>query len=554
MKALMNSLRRQFDGIAMTPSVVAVYGASSLIAGLISLSGSGLDVVQVLVISTGITACATGLLLLAGRFIPGLRADAEVTHYALFALCAAIVGAARGVLLVAWAASWGALDQSGLIPQILNSSFSAVLWLTVAGLLFAGRERYRRQYRSLLIQGAISSGSFQAADIDLDTHPDVVQVRSNLSEALAIPSLDPSPEDLNRVAEAIRHEIEFNIRPLSHRLWFSAGAEEPHVRLSRLMRDALSQFTVPIVAVAVVWFLGALIGGYRLFAPEVAAVNALVSTVVLVVLLLAGRRLAARFAHTGGIWVTVSAAVPILVADLSSRGFNRSSHQSDDLLLSLLLAIALWVLIVACSMIKLAHADREVVLRVATRRSSTSSNNPLGFQYLSSYLHNSLQSELTGLAMQLESLAEHGDTELSQEALDRLRTLLQRSLMSDLRTLNSDIDGRVSAIIVGWQGICDVNITVAPAIRDDPRLPAAVLAAEELIANSVRHSGATIVDMSIVDSTPGVGVIGRANHPVPDFDNAQDAGIGRQLLRSVGHHQIQMSADGQWTRFELLIP
>lgn len=553
MNELMHRCRRIFDGIAMTPSVIAVYGASSLIAGWISLSASGLDAAQVFLISAGVTAGAMGLLLLASRFLRRFRVDPVVPRYGMFALSAAIVGAIRGLTLSGWTAAWGALEQSGVMTQIVNSSFSAVLWMTVAGLLFAGRERYRRQYRSLLIQGAISGGASQAAGLDLDTHPNVVQVRRKLTDALATPNLDPSPEDLNRVAEAIRHEIEFNIRPLSHRLWFSAGAEEPHVRLSRLMRDALGQFTVPITAVSVVWFIGAIVGGLRLFGMERATLSAIVSTSVLVIFLWVGRRLVARYTRVGALWMLVSAITPVFVADAVSRALGFASVLSGDPALTVLLPTALFALITAGSMISLAHADRDVVIQVATRRSGVPPHEFVGPRQVSSFLHNSLQSEMTGLAMQLESSAAHGDAEQSREALVRLQSLLERSLMGDLKAMNCDVDGRIASIIDGWSGICEVSFSVAEQVRDDPRMPVAVLAAEELVANSVRHSGATLVEVSITAADRGISVIARANHSVPNEIVTGAPGIGAQVLRTLAHRKVHMSAEGEWTRFSLVV-
>ena len=540
------------EGVRLSPPVILMYGTASFVGAVIALSPTGIRPGGVLVVAIGVTGAAVLALLGASR-IQGTRAEGKtVVTYAVFFTVALIVGALRGLLLAVWAAAWDETLEGGVVAQVANSAFAAAIWLTLAGLVFASRERYRQRYQSLLMQGVTRHPDRQDSP-DLDTHPNVMQVKSRVAQAVAESGAAPTPADLLRVSDAIRHEIENNIRPLSHRLWFSADGGEPQVRWSRLVRDALAGFTAPVATISLIWLAGGLIGGSRLFGLERAVLSAALSTILLACMLFLGKRVVRRSPSVGLVWALLSSIVPVVAADaaLSAQGYP--SDIGDGSVLVLLLPLALFALIVIGSSISLADADREVVLDVAARRRPISADDLLDTHRLSTYLHNSLQSELTGLAMQLEAAAHSGDVAEAGEALQRVHALLARSVSEDFADLGEDPSSRADRVALGWRGICEVVFSIDPIIGGDPRLPVAVQAAEEIIANAVRHAGATAVSVTITLVESDLQVKCWANCIAMGASEEAQGGIGLRVLRTLSPSGVRTNQVDGGAVFEVRV-
>lgn len=545
------------EGVRLSPPVILMYGVASFVGAVIALSTTGIRAGGVLVVSIGVTGAAVLALFGARRMQASRAMGGPMREYAVFLVVALVVGAMRGLLLAVWAAAWDETLEGGVEAQVINSAFAAAIWLTLAGLVFASRERYRQRYQSLLVQGATRNPGQQGSP-DLDAHPSVMQVKARVAQAMAESSAAPTPADLLRVSDAIRNEIENNIRPLSHRLWFSADGGEPQVRWSRLVRDALAGFTAPVATIALIWLAGGLIGGSRLFGLERAVLSAALSTILLAGMLVIGRRMARRSPYLGLVWALVSAIVPVVAADAVLTALGYPSDIVDGSVLALLLPLALFALIVISSSISLADADREVVLDVAARRRLIPADRMLDTHQLSTYLHNSLQSELTGLAMQLEAAARSGDVTEAGEALQRVHALLARSVSEDFAGLGEDPESRAERVVSGWRGICDVEFSIDPSVVGDPRLPVAVQAAEEIIANAVRHAGATAVSVTITLVEADLQVECWANRMVMTAGDVMagteaQGGMGLRVLRTLSPSGVRTRQVDGGTVFEVRV-
>lgn len=545
------------EGVRLSPPVILMYSIASFVGAVIALSPTGIRPGGVLVVAIGVTGAAVLALFGARRMQASRSMGGPMRAYAVFLVVALVVGAVRGLLLAVWTAAWDETLEGGVGAQVINSAFAAAIWLTLAGLVFASRERYRQRYQSLLVQGATRNPGQQGSP-DLDSHPSVMQVKSRVAQAVEESGAAPTPSDLLHVSDAIRHEIENNIRPLSHRLWFSADGGEPQVRWSRLVRDALAGFTAPVATIALIWLAGGLIGGSRLFGLERAVLSAVISTILLAGMLVLGRRMVRRSPRRGLVWALVSAIVPVVAADAVLTALGYPSDIGDGSVLALLLPLALFALIVIGSSISLADADREVVLDVAARRRLIPADRLLDTRQLSAYLHNSLQSELTGLAMQLEAAARSGDVAEAGEALQRVHALLARSVSEDFAGLGEDPESRAERVVSGWRGICDVVFSIDPSVEGDPRLPVAVQAAEEIIANAVRHAGATAVSVTITLVESDLQVECWANRIVMmagDMVASAEAqgGMGLRVLRTLSPSGVRTHQVDGGTVFEVRV-
>lgn len=527
-------------GLHPKPAVIAVYSVASIIGGLISVTSASGQAWQMVMLTGVVTGVAVALLM-AANWLPWSRlARQPVMSSAVFIAVASVVGTIRGLVFVELADTWGIGLSSGSAAQIANSTVSAIVWLTLAGLVIGSRDRYRGRYRALLLQGD--------SDVDWDRHPSVKQVKRNLSELLNS-SDSHTRVNPSEVADAIRHEIDTNIRPLSHRLWFGAEGEEPHSRLLPLVRDALTAWTVPTRTVAVVWFLTSILGGARWLGSEQGALAAIVSTLLLIVVMVLIGRVVPSSLWWRASALAVGSVVVVVGTDGALRLVGYPSRLYVDTGSLLLLPVTIAALALVSASISLVESDRRTILDVAERESREIANA----KRQSTYLHNSLQSELTGMALQLDEAARTGSAEESRAALERVHALLARSISEDFANFQENPYERIDRIIGGWRGICEVSIELDVPTRDDPRLGAAVQAIEEIIANAVRHAGASSLHVTIATSARGMEIRVESDARVVGEGEAGE-GLGSRVLASMAPGGVVVESAGSGSRLELVIP
>lgn len=541
----MSSVANRFNSIVgavrPSPAVIAVYAIASLIGGLISVASASGDAWLKVLLAGSVTAAVVVLLMVANA-VPWRRlADQPVTSSAVFIGIAGAVGTLRGVVFVELAGVWGIRLSSDNATQVVNSAVSAIVWLTLAGLVIGGRDRYRGRYRALLMQGD--------ADVDWDQHPSVEQVKRNLGTALS--TSDASiPVDPGEVADAIRREIDTNIRPLSHRLWFGTEEEEPRSRLIPLVRDALTSWTVPTRVVAIAWFLTAILGAARWLGFEQGVMASVVSTLLIVVVIVA----IGRWTPSRPLWRVSALAFGSIVVVIATDGVLRLLEFPSRLYVDtgslVLLPVTVLALVLVSAAISLIESDRRTILEVAERESREIATS----RRQSAFLHNSLQSELTGMALQLDEAARTGSADEARVALERVHALLARSISDDFADFLENPRERTDRIIDGWRGICEVSIDLDPAALGDPRLRVAVQAIEEIIANAVRHGGASAIGVRVLVESRGLVVSGESNAHVVDGRVSGGVGLGSHVLATIAPEGVVLESADSGSRMELVIP
>ena len=530
-----------FRGLQFSASVIGIYALSSFLGALIAFSSSDADIGIALLVSASVTVFVVMVLWLLRVTVIGRR-DIHVAVFILIALC---VGVIRGLFMVTVAVPMGLMPESKGMTQVANSALSALVWLLLAALLLAGRERYRRQFRSLLVQGATQLESSALLSADWDRNPSIVAMRENLAPHVLELGTTPDPESLMRAAEAIRVEIETNLRPWSHRLWFGSFDEYPHARLSRLVLDSIAGFRPAIWSITAAWIIGGLVGGPMLFGTERGVLATLISSAVLAVLLLVFHSLARGRSSLslGLIYLGVCATAPLVVADLVLRlaGFDSDFTIASGL--PVLLPIALLAVVVMGLAIPLANADRSAVLLVAQQHALTSTSGICGSLQASSYFHNTLQAEFTGVSLQLKRAAETGDTELSRTAMEHAQDLISRSINDHFATTQVDPSSRAEALMRGWRGICELSIQMSDMVASDQRASVAVQAVEELVANAVRHAGATQIKVTLEHASGGILIRCHVNREWHERGEGESGtlGLGTRWFATLAPGGIQVS-------------
>jgi signal transduction histidine kinase len=516
------------DALRYSAGVIGIYALVSGLGGILALASTNAPLWATALAVLTATVLAVSLL---GLFtwISSWRFGAHRTiSLGTFVVVAGIVGAVRGLALLTMDRYLEINATEEAFTQVTNSVFSAVIWLTLIGLVFASKNKYRKRYQSILLQGAIDESSA----IVWDDHPNVIAVKTNVAHARNASSEKLAAAELSDIARAIRDEIEHNIRPLSHRLWFGNEEEVPRARWSALVRDALTAFTVPVGLVSLIWLAGTILGGIRTFGVPLGIAAGMLSTLTLALLLLSVRRFIPRTLWWGLFAIATTSIISILLPHLLLTAAGYGQELSTSLLLTAILPLALAALLIATASISLAESDRRTVLTIAQDRSQST----LDRRRESSFLHNTLQSELTGIALQLEQAAKSGTREEAQAALERVDALVSRSISEDFSEFHQHPMQRLHRLSAAWKGLCRLTVWCSEDLHDDPRLPAAVHVIEEIVANAVRHGGASYVDVQIGLTSDGLRISCVSDSQSPGSDIP---GIGQRFLHELSPTGVQ---------------
>jgi len=543
------SLRRLLDGWRLSSPVIVFYALSSFIGGLISMDSSEPRVARVLIASATVSLLVAGCLAVLCRVWASLGTSSQTNGARRFIIVAIGAGALRASVLLPLASALDVVPPAGGAVVVANSVVSAIVWLGLGGLIVSSLDAYAARYADLLSRRArLSSGGDSV--LDWDALPDVRRMKSTLQSVVRTTAGEPSPAALARASLALRQEIETNLRPLSRRLWFGAPEEVPHVRWSYTLRDAVSGYSVPTPAILLLWLLGSAVGGAALLGAVRGVLAAALSTLALGATLWIGHRLVRRRPGlmVGSLAMVASAVVPILLADAVLRvmGFESSLLWTNGLMV--LLPATLLGMLLAAAAIALADADRIKVLLVVGHSSDRGADASL--DVASTYVHNSLQAELTGIAMQLEAAGRSSDEAGVRAALERAQSLLGRSISEDFAAYQEDPLARADRVSRAWQGICTVTVQIDPETHADPRLALAVRAGEELISNAVRHSGAQRVHLDVRRWEGSLEVTCEADTV---GDPRGEPGLGAHLLASASPSGVSAMSVGGGTRYRVRV-
>lgn len=507
--------------VHITPGAFALYSVASVISAPLAYLQTEAPLMMVIslgIIITLVAGATAWILTLLTRRIT-LR---PWLHLIVFLSQLVAIGLIRGVAFYQFSEFLHLPQPATLAFRILNSVLVTVIWLWLACAVVSGRREYLRTYRTLVNQAVFNTargdkGGLPLSSQHLDELENIVALKANLSdieEQLAHQEI--SEASLRQAAQQVREQIETTLRPMSHRLWFNATEGTPQLRARGLITDALSPLRFKLWRVMSICVVLMFVGGVAFLSLGVNLLTVIVSSAVLLGMLTLYRyKLARSFENHH-----VRNVVFLLVAGLSTFGLTYlillvllPSATTTFSAMIWIIPLAVWIVVWADSALLLLSQDRETIttaLRADAHRTPHSED-----ERLAAYLHNSLQSELTGLAYQLEHSAKTLDAQESRQSLERLGALISRSISQDFANFTETPLDRISRIQEAWLGIADVNIDFDASIPpQDSRLVLAVQVIEEAITNAVRLASASQVTAIVRQDQHNLRIEIRNNRPI----------------------------------------
>lgn len=523
--------------ILATTAVVGSFAVDSVLGRGFALSG-------LLAFSM---ALASGVVLLVGR-LTLLRGASNGSANPFVALLVFVVaGAVRPVvatLIGAWSGQSIPLDGQRFVPAIL----AAVISLTVVAVALDSNDKHKqtvreldREVQDLDHQRLTSQATVNriAAAIDATV---VGRLRSGIADmGRVLRELDPQSsavaDELRRSAETLVELNDSYVRPMSHALYrneqvtdaesipvadVSTRSSESHTRERIVNIFTLAPFHA--VAMPVILAAGSLFIATSGLGALRGSVTVLVECVVLGICLAVSERILnfERRQHLGDgrrvaavlSLVLLSIAMSMTSAALVALAFGRFDSISAAAGVAWLLLV--WALLAWLSSSSIARARIVGVLR-ATRSTRLWELDALNSELKelrsqrASYLHGTIQSRLTMIALYLRRTADEvdagaGDVTVVNAAVDMVTGELG-SLVAGLDALSEeagptlDVRRSLESIREAWLGIVDVSYTgeevmVAAAGSSRAVVTNLIEVVAEAVTNAAKHGNARSIAIS----------------------------------------------------------
>ena len=396
--------------------------------------------------------------------------------------------------------------------RLLVSVLTCVIWMASLGLLFQNSSDFKVMYQELLRQQVqMAATQTQSSDI-----PEVLEQWSRLREQILTTAdeahrrLDsvvvPDVQSFQDAARVLSQAVDSQVRPMSKELLDTLEINSPKVPYASSIREVLAQWDVPKWTVLTISGLFVLVASISranmnglLFAIEYVAFLA-VTLWTVSALIARAPRASAVIALTVLVlfpfaFLSISVFIGQVVFDVPADyvGAFVVGIQGS----AIMLAAVLLTRINMEQQLRLDHIrlsiDQQVIDLLTQREVAARATVELGL-----FVHHSIQSELTSVAIRLQEAAISGNpTVMAQERaftklkLDQIPR--QAPWVSPRTGLN-----HIQEVVVAWTGIAEINLD----LPDESTISASTWAViayvvEEGVTNAVRAGKARKLEISV---------------------------------------------------------
>jgi signal transduction histidine kinase len=558
----MNSKKEAFLGIInlieFRWSAFAIYSIVSIFSVSLRIEGFQPNFIFIrdsVIIGIGITTFTLLLLLLGFRTLQALRVRYKRFQYGVLLLLP-LIGASRGVALYLNIDTYG---YSNRIP-LLTSTISSLLYTTIyyggASLFINLILRKNRQFH----------GEFQRAAIyrlkrELEKNPtsgkkSYEETMAEINEAIVskVSNLDSiSHDQIRKVSQEIKFQIQNVLRPLSHRLWIDSYGDLRTGNPWQIIRDAITELHISKTFMICYQFLIGIFGIGIAIGFTAGLVKSFVATCTTILLFYLFENVWLRNRESkfkSSLFMLFLVAVfPVIASETTSKLLKLQV----DFVAGALIAPALPGVIVLSAVYGLIVRDKEFALSAArTIRLSEFNDFEIdsdakSSRELSEYLHHTLQSELQRISRHLDMTDE---PESAVIYFDELKSILSRTL-DDVDELNSQGIERLASVCKSWEGIASISLaTQGLDAIEVTKLARATRLIEEIINNSIRYGDATeiLINLTGRESLVDISVAHNGNNAVRNGE-----GLGSLSIFSNAEKESKFRKSDFGVTFELTV-
>lgn len=411
-----------------------------------------------------------------------------------------MVGAIRGVA-VSWLLNLsGTGADEAIYTRIPVSIIAILLWLGLLAYLVNQSKAYNQRFEHLFSRAVLESlrSPEFSPDVELGKIPEILEFKNQLNGIIDFSKIEETEaERIFLAASAIKSHIQLVLRPLSHRLWISADFTVPKIRYLRLILDSVQDLHFSAKRILLPWIILFFFGALPFLPPERSFELAVIFILVISLPLLAAQIFTSA-GVTGpvvlGFISVIYLFTPVPFTNLILNLLNTNYTLKNLTLIHILTALTGVFFIVANSAIKIVGADRSKVLDSIPQALEYIQ----GRKHIATYLHNSVQSQLTAISMQLDAIQGGEISEDVKSALSRLGTLVNLEIPGNAPVTFESLEERLTSLTESWRGVATLSFTgFSNSAIDGNEYPSLIFFIEEVITNSVRHGGASEITFAL---------------------------------------------------------
>ena len=442
------------------------------------------------------------------RFIKGAKFSVAYILFALFTS-----GALRGIAIGQAAPIFDLADPIAPAVRAINSGITVVIWMGIIGLMLEAQSSYVREYQDLyqrflmLKSGRLPDGRALNSGRLSEIAEQVAQMTSPVRTKLAKLSEGSFTDAQVREAVAdLQQVVKEQIRPLSHRLWFDRTSHLLKFRISNLLLDAFKTDETPILFFTALTTFSIFVGTTVSMGIDIGAVISIIFGIAIYMLftleklLLKIEMIKSRFIHP--IFLILVATVPLLLTHVY---FNLSEIAYWSLYSNVGVAGSVFLTAIFTTMLSQSLIDRAKIIDILTTQ-ITSGYVEEHLQAIArmtedseiaSYLHSSLQSELTAVALKLDQAAKSGNRDEVKSIIQYAQIVIERDLTVSFHAGEHSPLERINALLDAWRGIADIKIDLQKIeLCETQVLTDISQVIEEAVSDAVRFGNANLISIS----------------------------------------------------------
>ena len=276
-------------------------------------------------------------------------------------------------------------------------------------------------------------------------------------------------DQIKDAVDELQKVIKEQIRPLSHRLWFDRTSHLLRFRFANLFFDSLKSKDTPIIFFGSVIAFSIFFGVTVSMGYESGIIIGGIFGISIVLLLFAERVVAEKFniklilLHP--IVLILLPSVPIYFVQVY-LGFIGSPRWGSYTLFGFIGVIPLFAILT--SMLAQSLIDKAKIIDILTAQLTSGyvEEHLLAIakmtedSEIASYLHSSLQSELTAIALKLDQVSRSGNRDQVKSIIQYAQIVIERDLTVNFHAGEHSPLERINALLDAWRGIAEIKINL----------------------------------------------------------------------------------------------
>ena len=430
--------------------------------------------------------------------------------FIIFALSAS--GAFRGFCIGQASAFFNLNDPINIIIRTINSGLTTLIWLGLIGLLIEAQSSYIREYQDLyrrflmLKSGRLPDGRELNSGRLSEIAEQVSEMTSPVRSKLALMNESEFTDDQIRDAVAeLQKVIKEQIRPLSHRLWFDRSSHLLRFRFANLFFDALKSKDTPISFFSSVISFTIFFGVTISYGYETGLIIGGIFGISIVLILFAEKFIAKKFriklVLLHPIVLILLPIVPIYFVQIYLE-YIGSPKWLPYTLFGFIGVIPLFAILT--TMLAQSLIDRAKIIDILTAQITSGyveeHLNAIAKMAedseIASYLHSSLQSELTAIALKLDQASRSGNRNEVKSIIQYAQIVIERDLSVNFHAGEHSPLGRINALLDAWRGIAEIKINLSGIELCETQVVTDISQIiEEAVSDSVRFGNANVISI-----------------------------------------------------------